>query len=171
MYRTNRGEVRFFHLEIEGGATSDHMSLILSDRSGEEYQDATADTSIALDFIEVARADTVTVLVDGERLIDSGERHNVRSEISLILQTLRDREVLSARSQMALTMTKIDAVMESRYADRAISDFCQILDHIRAFFGDVFVVIEPFKTAASPKKDPSMRGTGLSRLLSFWLHP
>ena len=143
----------------------------MGDRSGEEYQEAATDASIALGFLEVIRADSLTVLVDGERLLETGARHNLRSEIILMLQALRDGDALRTGSRIAFVLTKLDAVLDSPYAERAVSDFDHLLDHIRVLFGDVLSTIEPFKIAASPKTDASMRGTGVPDLLSFWLHP
>jgi hypothetical protein len=37
-------------------------------------------------FPEVRGADSLTLLVDGERLLDAGARHNLRNELTLILQ-------------------------------------------------------------------------------------
>ena len=171
MYRTSRGEVRFLHLEVGGGAAGDRLSLVMGDRSGEEYQEAAADASIALGFLEIVRADSVTVLVDGERLLDTGARHNLRSEIILMLQALHDGDALRTGSRMAIVLTKLDAVVGSPYAQRAVSDFDYLVSHTRMLFGEFFSAIEPFKIAASPKTDASMRGKGVSDLLSFWLQP
>ena len=171
MYRTNRGEVLFFHLEIGGGAAGDGLSLLMGDRSGEEYQEAAADASISLGFLEVVRADSVTVLVDGERLQDTGARHNLRNEIILMLQALHDGDALRTGSRIAIVLTKLDAVLCSRHAERSARDFDQLVVHTRMLFGDVFSAIEPFKIAASPKTDASMRGRGVPDLLLFWLRP
>ena len=171
MYRTRRGEVRFFHLEIGGGDSGDGLSLVMGDRSGEEYQEVADDVSIALTFPEVTRADSLTVLVDGERLLDVGARHNLRSEVLLMLQALHDGDALRVGSRLALVLTKLDAVIGSNCAERAVQDFDQLLESIRMLFGDVLSMIDPFKIAASPKTDALERGTGVPELLSFWLKP
>ena len=164
MYRTHRGEVRFFHIEVGGGDAGDGLSLIVGDRSGEEYQEAAADASIAPAFLEVTRADSLTVLVDGERLSDVGARHNLRSEILLMLQALRDGNALRVGSRLAFVLTKLDAVIDSDCAERVVRDFDQLLEHIRMLFGDVLSMIEPFRIAASPKTDSLKRGTGVPEL-------
>ena len=166
-----RGEVRFYHLEIGGGAAGDGLVLVLGDRAGEEYREAADDTSIATGFAEVLRADLLTVLVDGERLLDAGARHNLRGEITLLLQALRDGESLRAGSRLALVLTKLDAVRASPYAERATRDFDALLADLRRHFGDVLSNIEPFHIAASPKTDLLARGTGVAELLCFWLEP
>ena len=171
MYRTRRGGVRFYHLEIGGGPAGEGLSLIMGDRSGEEYQEAADDVSIASAFLEVVRADSLTVLVDGDRLLDTGARHNLRSEILLMLQALYDGNALRSGSRLALVLTKLDAVLGSPYPERAVSDFDHLLDHIRVLFGDVLPMIEPFKIAASPKTNTLPMGTGVPDLLSFWLQP
>ena len=89
MSRTPRGEVRFYHLEIGKRATTENISLLLGDRAGEEYRELADDPSRAVSLAELARADSLTVLVDGERLLDAGARHNLHSEIILMLQGLR----------------------------------------------------------------------------------
>ena len=171
MYRTQRGEVRFFHLEVVGDFTGERVSLIVGDRSGEEYQEAIDDISMAMGFSEVKRADAISVLVDGERLLDTGGRHNLRSEITLMIQALRDGETLRIGARMAIVLTKLDAVLGADGGERAARDFDRIVENTRNLFGDIFSEIEAFKIAASPKTDASIRGRGVSDLLSFWLRP
>lgn len=170
MNRTPRGGVRFYHLDIGGGAAGNVLTLVMGDRSGEEYQEVADDASIASVFCEVVRADSLTVLIDGERLLDAGARHNLRNETILMLQALHDRGSLRFGSRLALVLTKLDAVQDSSFAERAVRDFDRLLSSLRLRFRDVLSSIEPFQIAASPKTDMT-RGTGLRELLSFWLQP
>ena len=171
MYRTHRGEVRFYHLEIGGGSAGEGLSLIMGDRSGEDYQEAADDASICTAFSEVVRADSLTVLVDGERLLDTGERHNLRSEILLILQALHDGNALQGGTRLALVLTKLDAVKNSPYTERAVRDFDSLYNELCRRFGRVFSAIESFQIAALPKTNTLKRGKGVSDLLQFWLQP
>ena len=171
MYRTHRGEVRFYHLEIAVKSAAEGLSLILGDRSGEDYQEAADDPAMCTTFSEVARADSLTVLVDGERLLLSGERHNLRSEILLMLQALHDGRALIRGTRLALALTKLDAVQKSPYSERAVRDFDSLYSELCRRFGEVLSAIESFKLAASPKTDTAMRGEGVPDLLQFWLQP
>ena len=171
MYRTRRGEVRFYHLEIGGGSAGEGLSLILGDRSGEDYQEAADDASICNAFSEVVRADSLTVLVDGERLVDTGARHNLRGDILLMLQALHDGNALRLGSRLALVLTKLDAVQNSPYAETAVRDFESLCNVLCGRFGRVFSAIESFQIAASPKTNTLKRGTGVPDLLQFWLQP
>ena len=171
MNRTPIGGVRFYHLQIGGGSAGDGLSLIIGDRSGEEYQEATVDASNAPAFLEVARADSLTVLVDGERLVDTRARHNLQSEIILMMQALHDANGLRVGSRLALVLTKLDAVLSSPDTKRAVCNFDRLLTDLRRRFCRTLSVIESFQIAASPMADTLTRGTGVPELLLFWLQP
>ena len=170
-YRTPRGEVRFYHLDLSGGPAGHRLGLVLGDRAGEDYQVAADNVSVAMTFPEVRRADSLTVLVDGERLTNSGARHNLRSEILMMLQGLKDGGAIPVGQRLALVLTKIDLVKEALDPARAESDFTSFKERIQRLFGDVFSVIQPFEIAAAPKTDQIQRGAGVPELLTFWLEP
>ena len=169
--RTPLGEVRFYHLDLGGGAAGDGLSLALGDRAGEQYRGAADDPSVAADFSEVRRADSLTLLVDGERLLDSGTRHNVRNELAMIVQALVDEGAVRIGQRLALVLTKVDLVLASPDSGRAGADFESLLAHLDRLFGAVFSSVRAFRIAASPKADTVPRGTGVSELLAYWLEP
>jgi hypothetical protein len=171
MNRTPFGEVSFYHLEICDRSAGQRLALLLGDRAGEEYRSAADDASIVANFIEVARADTLTILVDGERLLDAGERHNLRSDAIMMLQALLDGGALRAGSRLAVVLTKLDAISSGDQEDRVLRDFAALLQQVREIFGALFEEVASFKVAASPKTGALPRGTGLSELLTFWLTP
>lgn len=165
--RTGRGEVRFYHLELarDDGVV---LTLLLGDRAGEEYREASDNSALAATFPEIARANSIIVLVDGERLLDTGSRHNVRSEIRLILRALRDGRGLPDQKHLALVLTKDDLVRGSQHADRAAADFVRIVDDISRDLPGTFASVRSFKIAASPSDTSVARGTGVSELVAFW---
>ena len=171
MSRTPLGEVSFYHLEV-GYPAGERLVLLLGNRAGEEYRAAADDASVVAGFSEVARADTLTVLVDGERLLDAGARHNLRSDIVMMLQGVQDGGCLRNRTRLALVLTKLDAVSKSGdQGDRALRDFRTLLVDVRDLFGAGLAEVAPFQVAASPKTDALPRGTGVPDLLTFWLKP
>ena len=171
MSRTARGGVRFYHLELGGGPAEDGLSLIMGDRSGEEYRDVADDAAIASGFHEVVRADSLTLLVDGQRLLGTGERHNLRSEVLLMLQALHDGNGFPFGSRLAVVLTKLDAVLDSSQAERADADFERLFDLLRMRFGNALSGIQRFRIAASPRTATLKKGTGVADLLAFWLQP
>ena len=171
IHRTPLGEVRFYHLDLGGGAAGHRLALVLGDRAGEEYQGVADDASVAMTFPEAHRADSLTVLVDGERLLDSGARHNLRSKILMMLQGLVDGRAVQVGQRLALVLTKIDLLQESPHLVRAERDFDSLKKSIQQLFGGVFSTIQFFKIAAAPKTAAVPRGTGVPELLTFWLEP
>ena len=167
--RTPLGEVRFYHFDLGGGPTRESLALAMGDRAGEEYLNATDNTTLVSGFSEVRRADSLTLLVDGHRLVDNGGRHNLRNEIIMIVQSLVDAGAVQTGQRLAVVLTKIDLVQDSHRYARAEKDFKNLLSRFERLFGHIFSTIEPFKTAASPKTDTVMRGTGVPELLTFWL--
>jgi energy-coupling factor transporter ATP-binding protein EcfA2 len=169
--RTPYGDVHFYHIEIGGLSEEGHISLLLGDRAGEEYMAAADNLSVVAGFAEVPRADVLTVLVDGERLVDTKSRHNLRSDIRMVLQAMHDGEALITGIRLALVLTKLDAVSSSEHRERALNDFRVLTEEIQRLFGDTLAEVEPFHVAASPKSPILQRGTGVSSLLKFWLSP
>ena len=166
--RTKRGEVRFYHLGLMDKQIRLPINLILGDRAGEEYREAGDDVAAAADFIEVARADVVTLLVDGERLASNTQRHNVRSELLLIVQALVDSGLLATRVRIAVVLTKLDAVCSSANAARVDSDLADDVERIREVFSTSLSGIALFRVAASPKEPGVQRGAGIAELLAYW---
>ena len=167
--RTLLGEVRFFHLDVMGGAVKGRLALLLADRAGEEYRSASDDAAVARTFPEIARADTISMLVDGQRLLDVGARHNLRSDIVMISQALVDAGAARRGQRLALVLTKLDLIRAAPDSARAESDFEALLSEFKTKFGAVFVAVEPFRIAASPKDDTLPRRTGVADLLTFWI--
>ena len=63
--RTKRGEVKFYHLDVKRDNIL--QSLLIADRSGEEYEEVADLAANATAMFELRRADVMTVLVDGRR--------------------------------------------------------------------------------------------------------
>ena len=171
MERTSHGQVVFYHMELSGGSAGEGVTLLLADRTGEEYRAVTDDVANAAELPEIPRADTLTVLVDGERLLDDGMRHNLKSDIALILQGMVDGGAIVRRQRIALVLTKLDSITVSPQRERAERDFDGLHTHIVQIIGEQVPVIEKFKIAAYPKTRDMPRGEGLAALLDFWLMP
>ncbi|WNG50499.1 hypothetical protein F0U60_44985 [Archangium minus] len=161
--------IGFYHLGIQNRENSTSVDMLLADRAGEEYRSAADTPSAANEFVEIHRADTITTLVDGRRLLDTGERHNIRSEIELILQAFIDSSVVTPGQRVALVLTKLDEVKSSSAKERAERDFSTLVQSVRRLFGETFSEIEEFRVAASPVTDLLPRGYGIPALLRFWI--
>jgi hypothetical protein len=169
--RTPLGEVEFFQIGVTQQECALRVSLLIGDRAGEDYRSATNDVQIVSSFHEVQRADTLTFLVDGNRLAQSVTRHQVQAELLRLVQALVDGGGTSPCQRVAIVLTKLDDIRASENSERAIADFEASVAKIRGIFAERFVTIEPFRVAASPKNALVTRGAGLAELLNFWLLP
>jgi hypothetical protein len=167
--RTRRGEVLFYHLDVGGGPAADGVTLLLADRSGEEYIEVADDIAGAYDLVEIQRADVITVLVDGARLLHAGRRHSIRPDITMILQGLLEAGALQTHQRVALVLTKLDLVEASEHRARAIAGFEDLHQHLSASFAGKVYGIEVFRITASPSNVDMPRGAGLRALIGFWL--
>lgn len=168
--RTNRGEVKFYHLEVFDG--SQLTELVIADRSGEEYRDASSDVEQIAGLPELGRSDRLTILVDGSQFADAGGRHNARASTLMILQSLIDGGAVEKTKQsLAVVLTKLDTVLASEDALKVKSDFNKLVADIQRRFGNHFLDIAPFEVAASPKSTDAVRGAGLDDLIKYWAGP
>jgi hypothetical protein len=168
--RTARGEVRFYHLDLVDTDSGAAPAVLLGDRAGEEYLETRSNLDSAKSFPELPRSDVLTMLVDGQRLLDVGRRHNVRSEIRQTIQAFVEAGAIRPTQRLAVVLTKVDMIRKSEEAGpQAMTDFEGIVAGLRTTFGSRFAAIEPFVIAAQPKSDGAKRGEGLDALLAYWM--
>lgn len=168
MNRTPIGEVRFYHLQVGGESMEGNVALLLGDRAGEEYREAADDAGNSASFIEIARADSISILVDGRRLISAG-RHNLRSEVLMMLQGMHDGGMIRPVTKFAFVLTKLDEVRLSANAENGLRFFDVLVADAQRIFASTLQDARVFKVAASPKSDIAPRGEGVTELLAFWL--
>jgi hypothetical protein len=168
--RTSRGEVVFYHMDVRQDEERDVISLLLADRSGEEYEEVADDMSNGHSMFELRRADTVTILIDGRRLCDPKSRHDVINSVAPIVQGLQESGAFARRPQLAVVLTKNDAVVGSDKAAVAAADFDRLVETMERRFGDRFSAVRKFVTTASPTGMAVKRGDGLRDLLHYWLN-
>lgn len=160
--------LKFYHLRICDPEHKD-LDLLLSDRAGEDYWEASNDPDAVKGYAELKQADAINVLVDGKRLADVARRHNLKSEVSMVLQGIVDSGVLGVRRRLAIVLTKLDVIHASDRKDNALSEFDQLVDGMTQRFGTNFEEIRAFKVAACPTEHVDLgRGYGLSELLAYW---
>lgn len=167
--RTKRGEVRFYHIDVRH--RGELASILIADRSGEEYEEVADLKSNADAMYELRRADVITVLVDGRRLALPVERADAMGAIPLIIQGMIENMAFVRKPKLAVVLTKGDAVQASPRKEKVEQDFRFIVEGIRERFSDHFGELRSFVTSASPKDVNVERGAGLAALLDFWLTP
>lgn len=170
MERTQTGDATYFHLDLVATGCQSKRAALLANRSGEDYMDAQSTPALADDFVEVHRADIITLLADGERLLDLGLRHQVRDDICLTLRAFHESGATRSWQRLAVVLTKLDAVLkEEMKSERALQFFESIVEDVHAQFSPHFMGIQSFRVAASPQSESARRGTGMVDLLRYWM--
>ena len=170
MERTPTGDATYFHLDLVTPGRQDKRAALLANRSGEDYMDAQSDPSLANDYVELHRADVLTVLADGERLLDLGLRHQVRDDICLTLRAFQEARATRPWQRLAVVLTKLDAVLKDEAkTERALQFYEGIVQDVREQFAEHFIEIQSFRVAASPQFPKAARGTGMVDLLNYWM--
>lgn len=165
MERTSRNDLGFYHLDIMTEGEMEVVSLLLSDRAGEEYQDASDDVSNANSFSEIRCCSAILLLIDAARLLDAGMRHNLRNDVQMIVQALVDARSINRSIHLNLVLTKDDLVQGANVEARVNDDFHQLVESMTNLFSKHFAGISVFRVAASPASNAIERGAGLESLL------
>lgn len=172
--RTPFGVVSFFHLGLCNTNSMASLDLVIADRAGEDYKIASDDISRAPTFAEISRSDTLSVLIDGQRLLSIADRHKLRSDVQLMIQALADSGSINHCPRLAIVLTKFDLLESAESTDKvkALAYFEEFEKKIRDTFSTHFQDARVFRIAASPSSVNVLpRGYGLLELLEFWYSP
>lgn len=170
MERTERGQILFFHFDLVGAGCAEKRAALLGNRAGEEYMFVQNEPDLAKDYPELKRSDVLTILVDGAKLLDAGERHQVRAQVRLTLRAFVEVGVAHASQRLAVVLTKLDAVRKSEAGTAgALHYFETLLGNLRTEFAGHFADVQAFSVAASPKTIDAERGEGMAELLTYWM--
>jgi hypothetical protein len=161
----------FYHLGMVDDGN--YIQLLLSDRPGEDYRSVADDPKNAAGFVEIQRADCILIMVNGELLLDLTGRIDVRQDTTMILQGLKDGDVLMKAQRLAVVLTKLDVIESAPPEERskALKEFDGIVKLVRTRFGSLFGEVLPFKIAASPATEVLPYAYGSDELLKFWIEP
>ena len=170
MERTERGEVIFFHVDLVDEVRGAKRSALFGNRAGEEYTLVQDELDQAKSYPELKRSDVLTVLVDGAKLLDAGERHQGRSQVRMTRRAFVEVDVAPTWQRLALVLTKLDAIRkDDAVRDGALRYFETLVANVRLEFAAKFAQVQDFKVAASPKTTNAHRGEGMAELLRYWM--
>lgn len=167
--RTLSGPAKFFELTLGIANRKLKRRVLIADRWGEDYKGVVDNHPRPEEFFEVSRADVLTMLVDGERLVSPNSRYEVAEEVVATLQVFTEVGLLAHKPHLALVLTKLDLVENDTHGNRAKTDFDRLKARITSHFTTHVSGISSFKIAASPKVAGANAGEGLPELLGCWL--
>lgn len=162
--------LRFFHLGLSEKTLRQRMDLLISERAGEVYREARDRPAMALELVEVRRANIIVLIVDGARVVQPRIRAESFASVRDILQAIKDSGAAKRAAQVHLVTTKQD-LFTGEPGERAIKALETFEDQIAKSFSSFFDEVQCFRVAA---RDPTGRvspASGLEPLLKAWLSP
>ncbi|MBB5942854.1 hypothetical protein [Xanthomonas sp. 3307] len=164
-------DVHYFHLALVDENQTSRTDIFLSDRAGETYESARANTTLVSRLHEIPQACRVVVLLDGERVANPMQRSNAIHAVRQMIRALLDNDAIGRRSIVQVVTTKADLISGSK-------DAAAIQSHLDGFARelrrDVESRVSELTFWSVTARDPSGQATpasGLDTLLRDWLTP
>jgi hypothetical protein len=156
----------FLHLNLYD--QSEYFNLLISERSGEHYEQVANSLEDTKDLFEVNRADYLLFFVDGEKLSSDKERHGVKTDMTSIVRTLVTSETITPEHRIAIVLTKMDHVTNCLQHERTLADFEDLVEKLRKIFYQDQDIIE-FKIASRSAHLHTPHHLGVIELLQHCL--
>lgn len=169
--RTSKQDgLRMFHLAVADESDLRRTDLLVSERAGEVYREIRDQPARAAELLEVRKAATVALIIDGQRVLDDRRRAEVFASVRNVLRAFTDSGVIDPRAQVQLVTTKCD-LLEPDRAAAARDALGEFEERTTASYAARFATIEAFRTAARDPRGAIEPARGLAPLLRSWLRP
>jgi hypothetical protein len=104
-------ETKYYHLTLRAAEPfATRRDVLLSAMSGELFRMAKDSQEDAERLTFVRRADTIVVLVDGERLATPAQRASAQADAADILESLLDANMVSPHCRLEIVFSKLDRI-------------------------------------------------------------
>jgi hypothetical protein len=161
--------LRFFHLAVSDESKLKRRDLLISERAGEDYRKIRDRPEQASEMVELRKASSVVLIIDGERVALPLKRHEVYASVRNIVRVLIDTQNISTNAHIQLVITKYDLLSGD--------DLSEARDSLHEFEKSISVLIagrfevSVYRTAARDPTPGSAPAQGLEPLLQSWLRP
>jgi hypothetical protein len=168
-----REGVVFLHLalaSLERGEFN-HLSLLLSDISGELFRSVRDSSQAAKDLTVLGRADYLCIVIDGEKISTPEGRQIARNDSRSILRSIIEADSLAHGCVIDVAFTKWDIVVESIASARGL----ETREFIEATKAALKAIASSFEVrfheiAARPSRKAKVPfAHGLPTLLRSWM--
>lgn len=106
--RTKSGEMDILHLEICN--PNNTINLAITDLSGEDFKDMLKSSTFCKEFTLLKRADSFSLLIDGDQITDLSKRNYIKVNSLKLLDIFIEENMLSYRTKIHIIFTKWDII-------------------------------------------------------------
>ena len=159
----------FFHIAVSDETSLERTDLLISERAGETYRDVRDRPELAANLIEIRKASTIVLIVDGERVAQPRMRAGVFASVRTIARALVDSGGISPQTRIQLVTTKCDLLQ-----GEGASDALEALDTFEANLSGLLAgrfLLTTFRTAARDPEGNVAPASGMDLLLRSWISP
>lgn len=160
--------LKFFHLSLVSKEEKNReINFMISDRAGENYEEARSNPEAALRLFEIKKSHVVALLVDGKKISNPMQRVSVTQSVKQMLRILVENQLVGLDSVVQILITKTDLICnENKENNNIFID--TFFNKIHLEFNDKLGSIELFKVAARALDNSAIDDDGLSLLLRSW---
>ncbi|WP_319403929.1 hypothetical protein [uncultured Anaeromusa sp.] len=171
--RTPRGSLdSILHLRIWDHSRDKYNNLLLTDFSGEDYNDLSGNVTLAqAEFSVVKAAQVIVLLIDGAKISDNQYRHTEIQKAIHILRTFYDAELINSTAKIVVVISKYDIIHNlyqskpelKQFVESVPEKICRQIEGVRSRIDFCFV-------AAMPDVAGDLgTGFGLKKLLNLMI--
>jgi hypothetical protein len=160
----------FLHLRLASPSAGllGPQNLLLSDISGERFRSLRDSSDAVKAMPMLRRADHLSIVIDGEKLTNVGERHGARNDARTLLRSIIESGMLRSDCRIEFVFSKWDHVIsntEQEFVATFIGETKKALEEAAKTFGDP----QFFEVAARPRSSRVPFAFGLPTLLRYWV--
>jgi hypothetical protein len=163
--------LRFLHLRLARSDGTRVPDLLLSDISGEIFDQVKDSTEDCKALTVLLRADHLVLLIDGEKLISPVTRYSAHTDARSLLRSIIEAKMLSSNCTVDVVFTKWDLIEAVEQAAESKAYIRQIETQFTTLFKAHGAALRFCPVAARPSSDVLQFAHGIPRLLQAWLEP
>lgn len=165
--RTSRGDdVNFFHIRMKAG---DNLSeIVISDRSGEAFEDARLDTALVAKLSELALADRVCFLLDAARLTRKETRPRYSRVFKEAIRSLLNNDAVPKSAVLEVLVTKFDRISDDPNGLYPLHALEQYERELCDEFGSSDYEFAIHRICALPRAKVKVGFLGMEELVARW---
>lgn len=173
MQHTPRADsYQFLHLRVRDPLNDRRYEFLFPDITGELFEEALDSTEDTESLSIIRRADQISLLADGEKLVSPIARQRARADIDTFIRSCLEVGVMDRSSIIQIVVTKSDLLPEEnddRFAE--VSEFLQNFENdVTSKYRDRVGSLQFLRVAALPKAPSSLgAGHGIAQLIEGWL--
>lgn len=166
--RTSRVDgVGFFHLNVVGASREHH--LLISDRSGEDFEDARKNTSLVSNLWELKMAGRICFLLDAGMATHKEQRAVYRRSFKQQILALWDNNAIPEGAALEIISTKLDRLAPKGTAEPNIGELVEFENAVLDELSKRGIDMKLRRVCALPRSNFAVGLVGLDELFQGWL--